>query len=574
MPRASQNMNSSKLVEPKDTDSVLDDVRLALAKAGLPDADAVWFSNFLFSPGLFNLVNVSAKAETFLAHINICYLAHIHQHRENRDLQLGALLLELVGLGSRSDMLSPSEPARFRGGQWAPPATDHEGVFPTWVKRYLDESRLDIPSVLKLLKPDSDSHKEFIYHVLLPRLPLHQLIQWDKLPVKKRQHCSNRDIQDFGLLEFWLLLELEMKDAQAEPCSGESVVLPKMVPVFAALPAHQLPDAAVGVLHAIELILSFAHRNQFGDGYKWFAKSLAPFYRVTEVLNPAASTDAKLRHAWRYLATRAFGPEFGGYSEGLTTIQSAELLKCARADLGGLRTILRDCPETCDWEFAEMALQTILSFGKTWDALALLLQAFRVLKKPAVTSDLRYWNEPNNPENVEYPLVRIPMWIATSLYQQRLKTERAQDPQLLDLREAFATFCLKRLKTKDEAKAKLEPAALFKNEDFIEPSAVWRQCYAKAIRELRVNPRGKSHHPLYWSSQHDPDEQVRACSKAAYISVRHETALADTMSPRRPLMAAFWWLRQAHRIELGLTVDPDGAQRTRTKELRRIIETD
>jgi len=410
--------------------------------------------------------------------------------------------------------------------------------------------------------------------VMLPRLQLHQSVDWNRLPFEKRTKWSNKDLEHFEMIEFWLNLEFEMTHGSPGTSTAAFRILPKVLPFFESLSKEQLSAHLIGLLHSLENVMSLNHLNPFGDGFRVYSNDLAPYYQLLEATTPAKSDNQPVRHAWRYLATRTFGPKFGAASPSLTATQLAALVQCARADLGGLRTILRDRPQECDWTFPQAALETILSFGSTWDALSLLLQAFRALKTPAVTADLRYWNEPHTSEKASFPIAFIPMWIATSLYQRRLQLEREQDPTLVALREAFATYCLKRLKTREDVVApKISPGALT-NDDFLEPSVWWRRCYAKAIRELRVNPRGKAHHILHWSSLNDPDELVRAYSREAYISVRHDPALADTMSPRRPLMAAFWWLRQAHRFELGLPVDPEGAQRTRTKELRRIKETE
>lgn len=39
-------------------------------------------------------------------------------------------------------------------------------------------------------------------------------------------------------------------------------------------------------------------------------------------------------------------------------------------------------------------------------------------------------------------------------------------------------------------------------------------------------------------------------------------------------MSALWWIRQAHLLGLEIQPDPDGAQRTRVKELARTKETE
>jgi len=105
--------------------------------------------------------------------------------------------------------------------------------------------------------------------------------------------------------------------------------------------------------------------------------------------------------------------------------------------------------------------------------------------------------------------------------------------------------------------------------EFIEPNPMWRAGYAHALRELRANPGGRGHRALQWSFKNDPDEDVRAAAELAYQVVRKSHGVPLEQSPRRPLYAAFWWLRQAHVLSMSEIPDERGAQRTFNKEIRR-----
>jgi len=107
------------------------------------------------------------------------------------------------------------------------------------------------------------------------------------------------------------------------------------------------------------------------------------------------------------------------------------------------------------------------------------------------------------------------------------------------------------------------------NDDFVETRPIWRYFYIRALQDLKVNPRGRAHHVLHWVSKNDPEKDVRDAAAKAYNDLRHGQRLGDGLSPRRPLLAAFWWLRQAHLFGLGVEPDTRGAQRTRAKEVTR-----
>jgi hypothetical protein len=198
----------------------------------------------------------------------------------------------------------------------------------------------------------------------------------------------------------------------------------------------------------------------------------------------------------------------------------------------------------------------------------LLLLTFRVVPVPIVAPDLRYWNDPPR----QAPPQRW-AWIIGAiigLVHGRARREERHDHRLTKLRANFTRFCLDRLGSSkrgsgppEASGTPTEPLAM------VEPSATWRRCYIRAVRELRSNPDQRGHHMLHWASRNDPDDAVRREARIAYSELRRSTALADDVSPRRPVLAALWWLRQAHLLELGVEIDAQGARRTRQVEARR-----
>ncbi len=91
-------------------------------------------------------------------------------------------------------------------------------------------------------------------------------------------------------------------------------------------------------------------------------------------------------------------------------------------------------------------------------------------------------------------------------------------------------------------------------------------------RCVAVNPEGRGHRLLQAASEMDPEPSVREVANDAYQSLRRGVGLPEGMSPRRAVLGAFWWLRQAHLKALNIEIDRDGAQRTRIKELSRTKE--
>lgn len=214
-----------------------------------------------------------------------------------------------------------------------------------------------------------------------------------------------------------------------------------------------------------------------------------------------------------------------------------------------------------------------------WEGMRQLLLAMRALKSPCVASDLRYWEEPgvaasHYPRQPEEPWRCIPVKLVAS-FHAFVGKEEAKDPELKELRGQFAAYCLSGLRDKWNEKERADAEASGRkrtNDDMVEPSPDWRYCRVRAAKTLAINPDGRGHRLLQTASEIDPDPNVREVANDAYQSLRRGVTLPEGMSPRRAVLGAFWWLRQAHLKALNIEIDRDGAQRTRIKELSRTKE--
>lgn len=214
-----------------------------------------------------------------------------------------------------------------------------------------------------------------------------------------------------------------------------------------------------------------------------------------------------------------------------------------------------------------------------WEGMRQLMLAMRALKSPCVASDLRYWEEPgvaasHYPRQPEEPWRCIPVKLVAS-FHAFVGKEEAKDPELKELRGQFAAYCLSGLRDKWNEKERAHAEASGcqrKNDDMVEPSPDWRYCRVRAAKTLAINPDGRGHRLLQTASEIDPDPNVREAANDAYQSLRRGVTLPEGMSPRRAVLGALWWLRQAHLKALNIEIDRDGAQRTRIKELSRTKE--
>lgn len=224
-------------------------------------------------------------------------------------------------------------------------------------------------------------------------------------------------------------------------------------------------------------------------------------------------------------------------------------------------------------EHYSAANRLLCRWGGYWRALKPMLLAWRALPVPGVPRDLRWWVEPPL-EAPPRPWVDLFMWPIGLLHSQA-HLEEATDPELKQIRSDFAEFCLERItdRLSDDRREALEAdGAVRTDDDMVERSPAWRYCLIRAAASLGANPEGRGHRALKFSAQHDPSEEVRSAAKDAFERIRRGVGLPEGVSPRRAVISALWWLRQAHLLGLEIQPDADGAQRTRVKELSRTKE--
>ena len=391
-------------------------------------------------------------------------------------------------------------------------------------------------------------------------------------------------------LEFWLSQRFCGRAALSGKVQRSLLAnLDTLLPTFFAFPDDILGDKIIGLLHAVtegimydSSWLSGQGFNPFNTAWRLVARELIPFFKLLDAKAPEESHERSyLLKAWWHLSRVIYGSGYGGLENELSQELRNRLVESAAKHIGILRSVLRDSPGDFDkedshgipvFDFYIDAFEVLLAFAKPWKRLKPLLLVFSAMKCPAVASDLSAWPAPNEDPPPD-PYARVARWIAIGMYPEHLQEELKRDPHLQELREEFAKFCLGRLRTKEKNKK-----AAYTNEDFVEPRPAWRWCYVQALAALRVNPGGRGHRTLFWLLNNDPDETVKELAKKAHKRVRHldrdKPNLDEGASPRRPLFEAFWWLRQAHLITLGVEIDQAGAMRTRRRELHRTREKD
>ncbi|MBL8695654.1 MAG: hypothetical protein JNJ88_16300 [Planctomycetes bacterium] len=416
--------------------------------------------------------------------------------------------------------------------------------------------------------------------------------------VPKRPDYQTIESRDPSTLTAWLLV--------LGP-DALSFLLPRL---RQATSEHELASFAFGIRDCIERWLTCVtgRQDHFFSAGVWLAEATKPFMEELERrLLVAGLENHNLRRAWLWFVrcTAEAGDPQDETHVAPDTRERA--LHAANESIARLRPLLararvRDALHTevnskssvsgsasslepweeFEWEKDHlMTCATILYlFGGLWRGMKPMLLAMRALACPCVASDLRYWEEDRQrgrdapspePTQPPTPWQLIPT-LMVNLFHGFARREQQQDPELQSLRGEFAAFCLRGLADRWTERERREAAASGRprtNDDMLERSPDWRYCLVRAAMALHINPEGKGHRILEAASRIDPDPDVRSIAREAYETLRRSEGLPDGVSPRRTVMSAFWWFRQAHLLSLGFEIDADGAQRTRVKELTR-----
>ena len=545
-------------------------IKQKLRDVGFSDADQAWLVQVLARPDCFgDPKDVSVFRDEFIDLFELVLPGVVKvldepvQTETDRQRRLALLFSFLLGFGPiYSQVVVPNDKLQKSNGAWH---------FPAWVGEFQEQAKFCASSLDWHKLNEIRSSHQFLFYDLVPflfpkGLPLDQVIE-----------LNSNDFKDPKSLEFWLIWRFN-----DNPKRCEIVRLDALLLAFSDFPEIVFGEKILGLLNAIGYALTLALGSGAAPNEEWqlVAKELLPFLELLNQREPELNQGRSvLIKAWWNMSKTIYGRSMGGLESELPEDLRNRLVESASKHLGTLRKVLRDTPKVFkdeDWpgapvsDFYEDAFYVLLTLASPWKRLKPLLLAFAEMTVQAVTSDLRPWPDHERkppPHSYSY----IPMWIEISMYPQNLRTELAKDPHLQGLREQFAKFCLERLKTK-------KSGTNSRNEDLVEPRPAWRQCYVQALTALRVNPGGRAHRTLFWTSNNDPDETVRDLAKIAHRQIRHldrgKPNLDVGGSPRRPLVYAFWWLRQAHLLTLEIPIDQKGALRTRRQHLHRTQEKD
>ena len=582
--------SSLELVFPSD-DSAEEEIiviKQHLQNAGFSEADSNWLVDVFKRSDCFG--NRSGESVFRNKHDN-------YEHGDFGDALRGSLAWkEIVEIGKDSETIlallfsmmldfgpryntvfSPNVPLK---------KSDRFSDVPQWVSEFQKRAKFNAKSLdwKKLCEITRfDDLLPFLFPAFLfpDGVPLNQIVDLDLLDSVQPGGSSNDFSYAPRQLGFWLTWRF---GANEERC--DLIKLDTLLQGFRTFSDNVLGDKFRGLYYTIRRAMTYASSgtlsqkrlNPVGDGWKVVARELIPFFELLNDRKPELNQErSPPLKTWWHLAVYIFSWGYGGLESELSDELKSKLIESASRHIGILRSVLRDTPEVFEDEnvsdFYDKAFYVLLSFAPGWKCLKPLLLAFTEMTEPAVASDLRTWSEHDSKENPPQPYARVPNWIEVAMYPQNLKSELYKDPYLQDLREEFAKFCLGRLRTKEKNKS-----TAYTDEDFVEQRPAWRQCYVQALAALRVNPGGRGHRTLFWLLNNDPDETVKELAKKAHKRVRHldrdKPNLDEGASPRRPLFEAFWWLRQAHLITLGVEIDQAGAMRTRRRELHRTREKD
>ena len=387
---------------------------------------------------------------------------------------------------------------------------------------------------------------------------------------------------------------------------GPDALLPLVSPLESAKNDGWRAALAFGIQDAIERWLCFVsgHWTHFEHVGAPLARAVRPiFEHLDRACTERGSPEGRLREAWLWFGLCVARAD----ATALDDAQHERLSRAANEELARLRPlfaraarkeaiayaagqghgVLAEGEKRAPWEeFAweselfETCVSLLYHVGGVWAGMKPLLLALRSLACPAVARDLRYWLE--SPPAVRgrvtgaaqqppEPWSVIPAAMI-NLFHAYVGREQVEDRELTVLRGNLAAFCLRGLADRWTAEQRREAELNRRertNDDMLERSPAWRYCLVRAAMALHVNPEGKAHRLLNTASRLDPDTDVREVAHEAYEKLRRSKGLPPDVSPRRAVMTALWWVRQAHLLALGVEIDADGAQRTRVKELTR-----
>lgn len=360
--------------------------------------------------------------------------------------------------------------------------------------------------------------------------------------------------------------------------------LRRFLPVFLSEPPETLPALAFAVAQTAATWVGrpghHRHYEAFEEAGEQFAETMRPYFEHLDARHSNGPADPLLHEARLLFFRMAWDARSASSPEPLRR----RMVQDSTEDLARFRKLFAaaregDTPEARQFisqhsHFVQCSI-VLARYGGLWRCLKALLLGLRAMGTRAVAMDLRYWDEFIQDQPPQ-PWCTLPATFV-GLFHSYVGAEQKDDPDLSRLRAEFAQFLLEKLTDRwsDSERQAAEAAATVRvDDDMKEPQWQWRYCIVRAVMDLRINPEGRGHNTLLWSTHHDPNPRVREIAARGHEQVRHTRGLPAGTSPRRAVLSAFWWYRQAHLLGLGLQPDSDAAQRTRAKELTRTKEVE
>ena len=404
----------------------------------------------------------------------------------------------------------------------------------------------------------------------------------------------SRPTRDEGVLEPptalgpWLfalglpaLEALRLKDAQCGPESWSAVCLGLRCAVERWLERSQVTMESAGkplaeavmpwfefIANQVKSSREVLKRPAVRRSWLWVADCLLRSNRATWDGLPEADRTALLGLA---------GEEAGRHRELLrqarprrTLVEGWGALVPAGPDVPADETVRAPWEEfEWAWDLLSLALSVLFHGGGIWRGLKPTLLLWRALGVSGLARDLRYWVEPGLEAPPE-PWSRV-FWFPMRCIEEVLPQELESDKELEKLRGELARYCLDRLVdtlSKEEREANVART----NDSMKEPLPVWRYHLIRAASGLGANPEGRGQSVLEKSASIDPDPEVQEAAHDAFQRLRRNLSARVAVEPVRALVTALWWIRQAHVAahDPDRGPDPDGAQRTYAKELKRL----
>jgi hypothetical protein len=359
----------------------------------------------------------------------------------------------------------------------------------------------------------------------------------------------------------------------------------KFFPAFATESAESLPSLAFSVAQTVSTWVGRPgqghHPEAFDEAGVELALVMRPFFEHLDSIVETMEPGSDFQQAWLLFFRMAWDRDPTSCPPELRK----RVLAAATEFLSRLRKTFAAATKEGNTEEARFFADQLSHFGQCslvlaqhgglWKCMKPLLLAVRSLGTRCVAYDLRYWDEFVE-DKPPYPWSTIPSTMI-SLFHNFAGREEHSDRGLSQLRSDLCLFLLDKLTDKwsqAERKAAETTGRGRTDGDMKEPSPVWRYCMVRAVIDLGVNPEGRGHNALRWSAHHDPAPGVSEVARRGHDVLRHSDGLPEGTSPRRAILSALWWYRQAHLLGLGIQPDADGAQRTRKKELSRTKEVE